>query len=195
MKSISNLIKRKKLVKFCLLFGGSLCSTFKINYYFCQFIYKSYCFGAYKSLIWSIKKLIPFILTTIKTKNNFLFFTEISLYSKIFSDNFYNTFIKKSLVVKKGMFTRLNFNFLNIMANVNNFSVLILLGFDKHQNIIWEGKEYNIPIVSLVSSGNASSLVDYPIFVNKLFFHTIFFFLQLFFKLIFLGLSRRGKLS
>jgi len=187
-----NLIKRKKLIKFCFFFGGSLRSTFKINFFFCNVIYQLNCMSEYKILLLSIQKVVPLILTIGQNlTSSFLFLTSRILYSKTIKINKYKNFIKQPIV------SGLVYNFLpkaqisTKQSSLDNLSVLVVLNCEQNKKIIFESKIKNIPIIGLVTFGEESGLLEYPIFVNKLFFHTIFFFTRFFFRLVVLVNNKR----
>jgi len=101
------LIQRKKLIKFCFLFCGGFNKAFKVNFLFCNVIYKKKCISNYKFLDLSIRRIFPLFFNIMQRKGNFLFSATKSLYGKTFNTNKYNMFAKKLFTKKQGLF----FNF------------------------------------------------------------------------------------
>jgi len=146
----------------------------------------------YKILLLSIQKVVPLILTIGQNlTSSFLFLTSRILYSKTIKINKYKNFIKQPIV------SGLVYNFLpkaqisTKQSSLDNLSVLVVLNCEQNKKIIFESKIKNIPIIGLVTFGEESGLLEYPIFVNKLFFHTIFFFTRFFFRLVVLVNNKR----
>lgn len=192
------LVKRKKLIKFCFLFCGEYKKAFKINFLLCESIYKKKCISNYKFLSLSVKRILPLFYNLPKCKGNFLFLATKNLYVKTFNTNKYNMFAKKLLAKKQGLFFNFSIPSTKIVGRwdfVKNPAMLIFFNFEESKHLLYESKLKNIPAVGLVTVSDNSTLIEYPILVNNFYFHTTYFFCQLFFKLLITSWSKRKKFN
>merc|ERR1711935_467698 len=84
----------------------------------------------------------------------------------------------KSLYIK-------DFYILNCKLNVN----ICIFFYNGNKKLILEVKKKNIPIIGLIPIKSNRLLIDYPIIINSLYFHSVFLFSKVLFKLIFLTKS------
>lgn len=185
------LIRYKKLIKFWIFFGNNFKNIFKINFETLNILYNKNCFLDFQTLILNIKIIFPLFLNIFKSKGTILFISTKFFYYQTIFKKYYFSIIKKLLNVKSiGIFT--NFSVLShrIFKNLDfkfNPSVIFFFYLKKNIFLLIESKKKNIPTISLLTADLNSSLIEYPLFVNSLYFYTIYFFNKFFFKLIFLN--------
>lgn len=66
-----------------------------------------------------------------------------------------------------------------------NIGIVVFFNFN-NMVLINEVQKKCLPILGLLPTNINSLLVDYPIIINSLYFHSIYFFNKILFKLIFL---------
>ena len=66
-----------------------------------------------------------------------------------------------------------------------------MLSFEGTKQLLVESKKKSIPSIGLITAYDNSNLIEYPIFVNRFFFHSVYFFVHLFFKLIVLNTNKK----
>jgi hypothetical protein len=170
---------RKKIVIYWLFFGESVDKMFKVNFSFLSLIYKQKCFSSFNLLILSLKRIVPLFFMNLLRKE-IVFVVTQAIFSKVFSESHFYSFIKKIFVKKQDS--------LNGVIEKNKKKVaVVFLRWADNDFLLLESKRKNLPIIALVGSDNNSSMIDYPIFVNNKYFHTEYFFLVLFSKMLFLG--------
>lgn len=178
-------MQRIQLIKFWVFFGGNI--SYKFNHRFLNIIYMSGCFINYKILINEIKKVLPLFLNTSLKNSQFLFVGAKSLYIKdIYIKKYFINNLKNKIV--NGIFSNFsfysikNFNILNTKLNVN----ICVFFYSGNKKLILEVKKKNLPIIGLIPIKSNRLLIDYPIIINSLYFHSVFLFSKVLFKLIFL---------
>lgn len=180
-----NLLKKAVLKKYWVFFGGDVQSSFQINYVFLTTIYSTDLFTSLNILISSIKRLIPIIASTVKTKNDFLFIGTRYLYSKTVSNI---NFLTHQLVSRNpGIFSNFSITSFYTMNNIaikRLPTIIFFFYLKKSDYLLKEAKLKNIPIIALVGSKTNSRLVDYPVIVDPSYYHTLYFFSLFFFKLL-----------
>lgn len=153
-------------------------------------MYSSNFFINFKKLIFSLKNILPLFLYRLKRKGKVMFITGNELYSKTVYNLSYLSSIKELVDCKLGIFSnffRLRTTFFKKL-DFNSFpAILVFFCFEKKDSLLLEAKKKKIPIVGLVASKENSSLVDYPVFLNSEYFHSIYFFSRFLFRLIILG--------
>jgi ribosomal protein S2 len=88
---------------------------------------------------------------------------------------------------KVGTFTNYmleGFNFFNSTKLKTPPALIFFFNVSINDFLIIESKKKNIPSVALVNASNNQSFIDYPIFFNSFYFHTVYFFSRLVFKYI-----------
>jgi ribosomal protein S2 len=163
---------------------------YKTNFVFLDIIYRKNCFSELQILISSIKKMFSFFFSIIKMEGNILFVATESLYSRILSNGKYELFSKKLICRRPGIFSNLSITKNRVYSrptfNLNPESV-VFLNCKEVDFLLEESKLKNIPAVGLVTSKISSNLIEYPVFVNNIYFHSMYFFVNFFFRLMLLG--------
>ncbi len=186
----NQIIKRGKLIKYWIFFGGDLRITFKYNYNYFSVLYLANVFININKLIFSIKNVLPLLFNISNAKGKIIFVATKWLYSKIIYHRFYLSLIKDLVYRKPGVFSNISYlkdQFFNKLDFNKIPTILIFFYFNDKDYLLHEAKKKKIPIVGLVSSKNTVTLVDYPIFVNTDYFYVSYFFSKFLFKLILLG--------
>jgi hypothetical protein len=149
--------------------------------------YNNGCFLDFKNLSFSIKKILPLFLDTIKNKERFLFVATAGIYSTSIISNSYLSFIQDLNRTKAGLFSNfssISFQLFTKQNFIFNPSVLILFYFNDSDFLVFEAKKKKIPLIGLTNSQINSKLLDYPIIINSSCFYNIYFFTKFFFKLV-----------
>jgi ribosomal protein S2 len=148
-------------------------------------IHSTNCFTDLNVLIFSIKRLIPVIVSIVKTKKDFLFIGTKFLYSKTVS---ISSFLTHELVTRNpGIFSNFSitsFYTINKIAITTLPKVLFFFYLKKNDFVLKESKVKGIPVIALISSKQNSKLIDYPIMVDSSYYYTIYFFSLFFFRLL-----------
>jgi len=142
-------------------------------------------------LVLFIKKILPLFFSVSKKNGNILFVASRFLYSKTIFKNVYNVYGKELIHSQPGVLSNFSVTSYNSFQQIDFKqapSILIFFNYIRNNYLLKEGKNKNIPIVGLVSSKDNSSLIDYPVVTNSIYFYTIYFFSKLLFKSI--SLSR-----
>jgi ribosomal protein S2 len=168
-----------------LFWGGNIKSSFPINYALLTTVYTTKCFTHINLLILTIKRLIPTVASTVKTKNDILFIGTRFLYSKTVSNV---NFLTHQLITRNpGIFSNFSitsFYTMNGVAIKRLPTMLFFFYVKKTDYLLKEAKLKNIPVLALIDSKLNSTLVDYPIAVDSSYFHTLYFFSLFFFRLL-----------
>jgi ribosomal protein S2 len=185
----NKLIKRNKLIKYWVFFGGEFKLNFKLNYNFFSIVYSNNLYISLNKLILCIKNILPLFINISFLKGKVLFITSKWLYSKIIYNKFYLSLTKELLYVKTGIFSnfsKLSDIFFNNIDFRTNPSILIFFFFKDKDYLILEAKKKKIITVGLINTRVNSTIIDYPIMLNSEHFYTNYFFSKFLFKLIFL---------
>lgn len=182
------LVKQKKLVQLWINVKNNIKNIFEINYQMLTFLYRNNCFLDYKRLIFEIKNILP-LITSLSSSGSVFFY--------IFSDSFYNqsigikyhSFINKLQNKNLGVFT--NFSSINgKLANILDYKVIpcFIFIFYVMENdlLLIESKKKNIISICFINNNLSSALIDYPLFLNSLYFYSVYLFNKLFMRLILL---------
>lgn len=148
-------------------------------------IHSTNCFTDLNLLIFSIKRLIPIIVSSITPKNDFLFIGTKFLYSKSVSTS---SFLTNQLVTRNpGIFSNFSitsFYTVNKVATKSLPKIIFFFYLKKSDFVLKEAKVKNIPVIALLNSKRNSKLIDYPIMVDSSYYYTIYFFSLFFFRLL-----------
>lgn len=140
----NQLIKRGRLVKYWMFWGGSLSMSFKFNYNFFSIIYKINFFNNINKLIFSIKNLLPLCLNISYLKGKILFVASKCLYSKILRNNIFLSLTKELIYWKPGVFSNfscLSENFFNKLDFKKNPAILIFFSYRDNDYLVMEAKK------------------------------------------------------
>jgi len=172
------LINQKKLIKLWANFRNNIKNIFEINYQILTFFYNNNCFVDYKKLILGIKRILPIVINSNDSSNIFFFILTEGFYNQTISNRYYSNF-KKFQSNKLGVctnFSIINYNLSNKLDYKINPCFLFLFYATENYSIVIEGKKKGIILISLSDSEINSNLIDYPIFLNSLYFYSIYFF-------------------
>lgn len=148
-------------------------------------LYSINCFTEIQILIISIKKVLPLLVTIIKTKSEVLCIGTNFLYSKITSSKrFLIHQLTSSNVGIFSNFSITSFYSLYHISLKNLPKILIFFYLNENESLVKEAKLKNIPIIGLISSKENSYLIDYPIIIGSSYFSTIYFFSLFFFRFL-----------
>ena len=190
----NQLIKRGKLIKYWIFFGGEFKSSFKINYNYFSVIYLTNVYFNFNKLIFSIKNVLPFLLNISCVKGKIIFVATKWLYSKIIYHPFYLSLIKDLVYRNPGIFSNISY-LKDLFFNKLDFNtiptVLIFFYFKDKDYLLREAKKKKIPVIGLIGSKTKVTLIDYPIFINTDYFYVSYFFSKFLFKFIFLAKYKR----
>ena len=179
------LLQKVILRKHWVFFGVDVQGLFKINYMFLTSIHSNNCFTDLNLLVFSIKRLIPIIASTVKTKNDFLFVGTKFLYSKTVSRS---KFLTHELVIRNsGIFSNFSitsFYTINKIAIKTLPKVIFFFYLKKNDFVLKEAKIKGIPVIALIGSKRNSKLIDYPVIVDSSNYYTLYFFSLFFFRLL-----------
>lgn len=179
------LLKKTILKKYWVFFCGNFKNIFPINYMFFNSLYSVHCFTDIKTLLISIKRVIPLLVSIIKTKIDSLFIGTRFLYSKTIS---LKLFLTHQLTVRNpGIFSNFSITSFYTMYKIalNSLPKLIFfLYLQENDSLVKEAKIKNIPIIALVNSKDNSCLIDYPIMIGSSYFYTIYFFSLFYFRFL-----------
>jgi hypothetical protein len=181
------LLMRKKLVKYWLFFNGSLGRVFKSSYMFFGITNKNSCFLNLSFLIGGIKKLTPLFLMLSKTGGNVCFVTVDYMYGMVVATSM---FTKQLIFAREGVFTNFaarSYALFHSLDFLLNPAVVIFLNQKRTCGLLYETRIKNIPTVALVVPGFNIGFVEYPIFVNSVYFYTVYFFTRFFYKFLACG--------
>merc|ERR1712137_551749 len=159
-----------------------------MNYVYLGIIYKNNCFSDIKVLINSIKSLIPFLFLS-KSSGDVLFIASQFAYTKTICNTEYTMFVKKLICRRPGVFSNFGITSSRIFTKLDFVrlpSAVVLFNSTQHDYLLEETRLKNIPTIGLVLSSFNTSLVDYPIFVNSTYFHTVYFFTKIFTRFLIL---------
>ena len=115
----TNLINRKKLIKFWIFFGNNYKNIYKNNYQTLNILYKNHCFLNFKILILNLKIILPLLINSIKYKGNLLFVSTKFLYCQTIYKNYYFSIIKKLINTKSGIFTNFSVSSYKFFQKLN----------------------------------------------------------------------------
>ena len=142
----NKLIKRNKLIKYWLFFGGALRLNFKLNFNFFSVIYNLNLYSNLNKLIFSIKNVIPLFLSISYAKGNIVFVASKWVYSKIIYNKTYLCLVKELMYQQPGIFSNFSrisdFCFKKLNFNKNP-SVLVFFFFKEKDYLILEAKKKN----------------------------------------------------
>ena len=184
------LVNRKKLIKFWVFFGSNYKNIFKSNFQNLNILYTNSYFLDIKKLILNLKNIFPIFINTTKYKGNLLFVSTKFLYHQTIYKNHYFAILKKLTHIKSGIFTNFSVSSYKLFKELDfksNPSLAIFFSLKNNNTLLMESKKKNIPIISLLTPNTNSYLIEYPLFINSLYFYTIFFFHKFFFKIILLN--------
>jgi ribosomal protein S2 len=122
--------------------------------------------------------------------SNLLFIGSKFVYSQTIYKKFFFSVIKRFINIKSGIFTNFFVTSYKLIDKLNfdsNPSCIFFFNLRRNNLILLESKKENIPSIGIASSNLNVSLLDYPIFVNSLYFYSTFFLSKFFFKLILLN--------
>lgn len=158
---------------------------FKINYMFFNSLYSVNCFTDINYLLLSIKRVIPLLVSILKTKTDLLFIGTRFLYSKTMSKKI---FLTHQLTIRNpGIFSNFSITSFYTMYKIalkNLPKILFFFFLNEHDSLLKEAKIKNIPTVALVGSKDNSILIDYPIMIDSAYFYTIYFFSLFYFRFL-----------
>ena len=162
---------------------GNIKSSFKINYLFLNSLYSKNCFTETYILISSIKRVFPFLISSIKKKDSILVMGSDFLYSKTLYRP--NSTIHNLINRNPGIFS--NFSIVSLytiekLALKRLPTIILCIYLETNLLLLQEAKNKNIPIIGMFSSNENSQLIDFPIMVDALAFHSTFFFSTFFFR-------------
>ena len=162
---------------------GNTKSSFKINYLFLNTLYSKHCFTDVSLLIASIKRIFPFLMGGIKKKDSILFIGSDFLYSKTLSHS--SSTIHNLINRNPGIFS--NFSIVSLytidkLALKHLPTIILCISLETNLLLLQEAKNKNIPIIGVFSVNENSQLIDFPIMVDALVFHSTFFFSTFFFR-------------
>jgi len=186
----NQLIKRGKLIKYWIFFGGDLKTTFKYNYDYLITLYVSNVYINLNKLIFSIKNVLPVLCNVSNSKGQIIFVATKWFYSKVIYQGFFLSLIKHLVFRKPGVFSNLSYlkdQFFNKLDFNRLPSILIFFYLKDKDFLLKEAKKKKIPVIGLVGPTAEAILVDYPIFINTNFFYVSYFFSKFLFKLIVLA--------
>lgn len=137
-----------------------------------------------------MKKILPLFLKISLRNGKFLFITTKWLYSKTVY-NKSEAFIENSMCQKLNNvvfsnFSFYSFKFITKLSFKSNPVVLVFFSIIKNDFLILSAKKKDLPIIGLTSLRLNTSLIDYPLVINSQYFHSIYFFSKLLFKLVFM---------
>jgi ribosomal protein S2 len=124
--------------------------------------------------------------STVDNKATVLFVGTKCFYSQSFY-SLKSKFVSKLIEGKIGTFTNFMIEGFNLFDNTKlKTSPALIFFFNVSINdfLLLESKKKNIPSVGLVNASNNRSFIDYPIFFNSFYFHTVYFFSRLIFKYV-----------
>jgi len=139
----NKLIKRNRLIKFWIFFGGNY--SYRFNYKFLNTFYDKCFFFNLKYLFSSLKRVLPLFLNISNLNGRFLFVSENWLFCKSCYDKTYLSFIK-NLIIKKsgGMFSNFSFfsyQFLKGLDFKINPVLLVFFSFKEKFFLVKEAKK------------------------------------------------------
>ena len=176
-------LQKKILKKIWIFLCGNIKSSFKINYLFLNSLYSKNCFTDTSTLIFSIKRVLPFLIGGIKKKDSILVIGSDFLYSKTLCRS--NSTIHNLINRNPGIFS--NFSIVSLytidkLALKSLPTILLCISLETNLLLLQEAKNKNIPIIGVFSINENSQLIDFPILVDALVFHSTFFFSTFFFR-------------
>lgn len=190
MLYLKKIIYRKKLIRFWVFFGNNSKNIFKINFLSLNFLYGKSYFVDFRNLLLNLKNTIPIFMNSVKNKGNFLFISTNFFYCQSIYKNYFFSIIKKLLEIKSGIFTNFSVSNYRFFKNLNfklNPDFILFFSLKNNKYFLLESKKKNIPIIAILNPKYNSFLIEYPLFVNNIYFYIIFFFHKFFFKLILLN--------
>ena len=162
---------------------GNIKASFKINHLFLNSLYSKNCFTEIFILMSSIKRVFTFLMCSIKKKDSLLVIGSEFLYSKtLYQSNFT---IHNLINRNPGIFS--NFSIVSLytmdkLALKHLPKIILCIGLETNLLLLQEAKNKNIPIIGVFSVNENSQLIDFPIMVDALAFHSTFFFSTFFFR-------------
>ena len=162
---------------------GNIKSSFQINYVFLNTFYSKNCFTDVSILISSIKRVFPFLICGLKKKDSILVIGSDFLYSKTLYQS--NSTIHNLINRNPGIFS--NFSIVSLytldkLALKRLPTIILCISLEINLLLLQEAKNKNIPIIGIFSVTENSQLIDFPIMVDALVFHSTFFFSTFFFR-------------
>ena len=176
-------LQRKVLKKIWIFLCGNIKYCFKINYWVLNTLYAKNCITDIFSLISSIKRVFHFLICSIKKKDSILVIGSDFLYSKTLYQP--NSTIHNLINRNPGIFS--NFSIVSLytidkLALKRLPTIILCINLETNLLLLQEAKNKNIPVIGVFSVYENSQLVDFPIMVDALAFHSTFFFSTFFFR-------------
>jgi hypothetical protein len=180
------ILKQKKLVKYWLFFS-CFKKTVRSNYVLLKSSHThGYC-GSLSLLVYGIQKLIPVFNITNKGGGQFSFISMRHVYTtKVLYKKSYR-FLKNIKAIRLGIFSNAGMQ----KPIQKNPSLALFFSQRKDDYLLEEARLKNIPTIALVSTKGNPSLVDYPLCVNSIYFHTVYFFAYFFIKFLVYGINSK----
>ena len=190
MHYYKKIIYRKKLIRFWVFFGNNSKNIFRINFHSLNFLYEKSYFVDFRNLTLNLKNIIPIFINNVKKNGNFLFISTKFFYCQSIYKNYFFSVVKKLLEIKSGIFTNFsvsNFKFFEKLNFKLNPDFILFFSLKNNKFFLLESKKKNITVISILNPKCSSFLIEYPIFVNSVYFYIVYFFHKFFFKLILLN--------
>lgn len=187
---LKKLLKKHKLVDYWLFFNGGFKCVFKVNLFFYSLGYNKGCLIDLFHIVDSLKKLVPFFFGISKLGGFFLFVASQFLYAKTAYTSNSTLLTKKITYRSPGILSNFAITCNTVFNKLDykiNPSGVIFFSSIKTNYLLEETKIKNIPTIALLTGDTNSNLVDYPICINSIYFHSIYFFISFFFKLVLFG--------
>jgi len=146
-------------------------------------LYSKNSFTDIFSLISSIKRVFAFLIGGVKKKDSLLVIGSDFLYSKTLYQA--NITVHNLINRNPGIFS--NFSIVSLytiekLALKFLPKIILCINLETNFLLLQEAKNKNIPIIGTLSINVNSKLIDFPIIVDALVFHTTFFFSIFFFR-------------
>ena len=183
MFNYNNLIRYKKLQNYWLLFSGGIKVLFKVNFSVIKVVYKDFLFLTVEILVTTIKKLLPLFFMVPKSGGNFLFVGSNSVFSKKICKKKYKIYLTSLAHRSPGIFSNFPMLCYDIFTNWHfkkKMDLFVFYSYFGTNCLLEESKLKKKIVIALVTPSQNSSLIEYPVIVNTIYFHTVFFLLSFF---------------
>lgn len=174
-----------KLIKFWVFSGNDIKNVFLINYKFIISFYSTKSIIHFEKLVLGIKKVLPLFNSLMNNLSNILLVGSNSIYSQtIYLEKAYHI-TTKLLSTKVGTLTNFSLSGFCLYKYLElNYKPISIIFFAGQNNIflLRESKNKKIPTVGVIVDNLNSSLIDYPIYLNSLYFYNIYIITKFFFR-------------
>jgi hypothetical protein len=178
------IINRNKLTKFWSYFGKNVNNVFKLNFWILQKFYNDNYFIDINLLVLGIKKILPLFLNSAPLNKNIFYLLSSSFYSQTLYQKTY-TSVKKIISPHLGIFTNFSATLAPKKFDLKKSgSFLVVFYLKSNDFLLLESKKKFIPTIALVNGRTNPRLIDYPIYVNNVFFYNIYFLNKILLRLI-----------